>query len=279
MTVFYLGPEASHHGSAARTLFVEKEVKLVPLQNFSDVFLALENDPATEARALVAIENSIGGDVQENLNRLFSTKYQIEQEIFLEIEHCLMIQANSDWSQIKKIYLHPQVRLQCSKFLEANPQLEQVIVSSTAKGAELAANDESGDSCTIAATQAATHNGLKIIKSGLGDYKPSLTRFLQLKLSSQAIDLIKTGTKNTLVFELIDEPGALAKVLDLLALKGANMTKIESQPIPSIPWNYRYYIDFIADNEEFGLNEFNQITTKVYLLGSYKRGTIATENK
>ncbi len=46
------------------------------------------------------------------------------------------------------------------------------------------------------------------------------------------------ANKISLAFALENKPGTLVKALEKLAAAGADLTKIESRPVPGKPWEY-----------------------------------------
>jgi prephenate dehydratase len=51
------------------------------------------------------------------------------------------------------------------------------------------------------------------------------------------------ANKISLAFALENKPGTLVKALEKLAAAGADLTKIESRPVPGKPWEYIFYVD------------------------------------
>jgi prephenate dehydratase len=50
--------------------------------------------------------------------------------------------------------------------------------------------------------------------------------------------------KLSVAFAVDHRPGTLVKALQALALAGANLTRIESRPVPGQPWEYVFFVEF-----------------------------------
>ena len=59
--------------------------------------------------------------------------------------------------------------------------------------------------------------------------------------SSRAMEY--SALKATVSFETSHETGALADALQAVKSNGWNLTKIESRPVPDVPWRYRFFCD------------------------------------
>ena len=80
--------------------------------------------------------------------------------------------------------------------------------------------------------------------ASIQDFDSNTTRFLvvgRAPLSDVPAD------KTTIVFTLTNEAGALFKALAAIALRGIDLTKLESRPYPSRKWEYLFYADLEAD--------------------------------
>ena len=84
-----------------------------------------------------------------------------------------------------------------------------------------------------------------------------------------------TPDKTSVVFTLKSEPGALFKALSVFALRGIDLTKLESRPVPGRPWEYRFYVDVAAAREDLSCTRaivhLAEFADSLRTLGSYPR--------
>jgi prephenate dehydratase len=121
--------------------------------------------------------------------------------------------------------------------------------------------------------------GLRILIENLEDNPLNFTRFLALAKEPRVVSDPEGGDyKTSVVFSLMNQPGALFKALSVFALRDIDLTKIESRPIPGKTWDYMFYIDFAghqkAKNCERALDHLDELATYLRVLGSYPRHRI-----
>ncbi len=267
LTVAYLGPEATFTHLAAISHF-GKSVRFLPQTTMKDVFLEVEKGNCNYG--VVPVENSTEGTINYTLDLLYDSRLEVCGEIFLKISHNLVALCE-DKEDIEKIYSHPQALAQCREWLKKNVAGAILVdVTSTAYAAQLASQDRK--SAAIANEFAATLYNLRILEKGIEDYGRNLTRFLIMGKKSPP----KSGfDKTSLLFSANDVPGALYQVLRPIAKRGINLSKIESRPMKTEPWQYVFFVDMEGHIEDDPVREaIEELRGKcsfIKHLGSYPR--------
>ena len=163
----------------------------------------------------------------------------------------------TDVSHIQRIYSHTQGFGQCSAFLSTFlKSAEQKDVSSTSKGAQIAADDPTRTSAAICSKSAAEAHGLDVLAECIETRNDNKTRFLilrrgdHLSVGSEAVprfgsDVSGKKVWKTLLTFTIDhcEAGALAKALFKFETCGFNLTSINSRPSGGKPWHYVFFVE------------------------------------
>ena len=223
---------------------------------------------------IVPIENSLEGSVGETLDVLSGenaepgTQMQIVGEILVPIKICLLALNNFD--RVKKIVSHPHALAQCKRFLRARCKDKEVKpVDSTAVAAKQASQSE--EIAALASETAAVEYHLRIIEENVQD-RDSVTRFVVL--SSTNMRTAPTGRdKTSILIYLKDRPGALYDVLGEFALRGINLTKIESRPSKRAMGDYMFHIDCEGHIEEEAIKDaiagIKKRVAMLKILGSY----------
>jgi prephenate dehydratase len=266
--VAFQGEQGAYSEIAARKFFPDSN--LVPMKLFRDIFDALRSNSID--CAVVPIENSIEGSVNEIYDLLLDTEKKITGEIFLKINHCLITLPNN--TIISKVLSHPQALAQCRNYIKKR-NLDSVPTYDTAGSVRLIKEKKILDAAAIASKKAAEFYNMKILDENIEDRKNNFTRFLVLS------DEKTSPTKNdrtSMIFGLKHKPGSLFSVIQEFNNSKINLTKIESRPTKEKPWEYNFYVDLeghiVEDNVKKTLNKIEKKCTFLKVLGSYRRGTI-----
>ena len=234
----YLGPVGTFTEAALRSITSQTD-QLIPCAN---VTAALDMVRAGSSDfALVPIENSVEGVVARTLDELaIGEPLTIVGEVLLPVTFALLVRDEK--AEIKKIATHPHAEAQCRKYIAKNfPSAELISTNSTAAAAEALAKGEFD--AAIAAEIAAQTYGLKVLNKNIGDADGAVTRFVLV--SKPGALPAPTGFDRTSLaaFIGIDHAGALLEVLTEFAVRGVNLTFIQSRPTGRELGHYHFIID------------------------------------
>lgn len=131
--------------------------------------------------------------------------------------------------------------LQCKDFLKGNPNITLIEAKDTAKAAREIKENKIKNTGAIASLEAAELYGLDVIGNNIQSMDNNETRFVFVsKIKSEEKSEFN---KASLKFILSHKTGSLAKILNILAEHKLNLTKIQSLPVPEIPWKYSFFVD------------------------------------
>ena len=268
--VAFQGERGAFSEEAAVRLLGEN-IEAVPRPSFEALFSAIADGAADYA--LAPIENTLAGSVYRSYDLLLEGHLHIVGEVIHPIALHLIGTPDATLDRLETVESHPVALAQCEHLFLAHPQLQRVASLDTAGSvrAVIAANDPSR--AAIAAKRAAEIYGGKILLEHIEDHRENYTRFLLL--APQQLPPGNSGRANklSLVIQLPHQPGALHRALAIFARREINLLKIESRPIPGRPWQYCFYLDLQAaqDNPDTtaALGELRLCADEVRLLGSY----------
>ncbi|XP_027345628.1 arogenate dehydratase/prephenate dehydratase 2, chloroplastic-like isoform X2 [Abrus precatorius] len=278
LRVAYQGVRGAYSESAAQKAYPNCEA--VPCEQFDTAFEAVERWLVD--RAVLPIENSLGGSIHRNYDLLLRHSLHIVGEVKYAVHHCLMSNHGVKLEDLKRVLSHPQALAQCENTL-TRLGLVREAVDDTAGAAKHVAFHQLLDAGAVASSAAATIYGLNILAEDIQDDSDNVTRFLML-----AREPIIPGTdrpfKTSIVFSLEEGPGILFKALAVFALRHINLTKIESRPLRNQPlrasddsnngyFDYLFYVDFEASmadqSAQNALRHLKEFATFLRVLGSY----------
>jgi chorismate mutase/prephenate dehydratase len=266
----YLGPMGTFTHQAALEFFPKAGSQFLAYNSTQEIFESIEKDILEYG--VVPIENSLQGTVRETLDMLIEKDLFIYGEIELRIVQNLIGLKDSDISQIKNVFSHPQAFAQTRAWLKANiPNANLIDVNSTAEAVRRTRKLEDKSYAAIGTGFAAEVYDLKVISSKIEDEPSNYTRFLVI--SKKESPLKNEKMKTTVVFVTKHVPGALYWVLKIFSDAEINLSKIESRPRRKGRWEYIFFMDFEGDKEDSKVKEaFEQMKSNVIwfkVLGTY----------
>ncbi|MCM1190449.1 MAG: prephenate dehydratase [bacterium] len=264
--VVFQGAEGAY-SQAAMTRYFGDQVRSFHVDSFRDAMSAIDEGSADFA--VLPIENSTAGIVNEIYDLLQEYENYIVGEQIIRIEHCLLGVPGAELADIRTVYSHPQSLMQSAKFL-GNHDWQQISMQNNAFAAKKVAGDRDKTQAAIAGEQAAAAYGLEVLQRGVNDSGGNSTRFIIV--TNQKI-FRKDARKISICFEVPHESGSLYHMLSHFIYNNLNMTKIESRPIEDRDWEYRFFIDFegnLADSAvKNALRGLRDEARNMKILGNY----------
>jgi len=275
MRIAYLGPEGSFCGAAAAELTADRDVELVPS---ASVQTALDAARASEVDgALVPIENSVEGSVSVTLDELANgQRLVIVDEVVIPVRFSLLTRPGTKPGDVMRIATHPHAQAQVRRWLaEHYPQAHVIPAMSTAAAAEALTDPDAPIDAAVSQRTAAEIYGLDVLAEDIQDTDDATTRFVLVRLPGD-IPAPTGADKTTLsLYMRLDEPGALLAILTEFAVRGVNMTRIESRPTRKAMGDYFFSVDVEGHVADARVSEalmgLHRICLDVRFLGSYPR--------
>ena len=267
------GYEGSFHQVAARQFF-GKDVDVIPCATFREVVRIGEDAKASDG-AVMAMENSIAGSILPNYNLLQKSKLQVIGEVYLSISQNLLVYPGVKLEDIKEVHSHPMAILQCLDYLE-NHQWKLVETEDTALSAKQLRQHKSKHIAAIASKLAAQLFDLDVMTPDIHTLKNNITRFLIMVPVKQKVE-IADADKASIYFQTDHSKGILSKVLAKIAQGGANLSKLQSMPIPGSTFKYGFYADIEFEQKkqlDKLLVELKLMTKNFKVFGLYKKGKV-----
>jgi len=226
--------------------------------------------------ALLPIENTTAGSINETYDLLAAGSLHITGEVVSAIEHCLLALHGVAIADLRTVISHPQALAQCHELFARHPHLIARADFDTAGAARRVAEANDRTLAAIASSAAAQRYGLAVVLHGIQSATGNSTRFVEVGLRPAPLP-DGAIAKTSLVFALADasatRPGVLGEILSRLAARNLSLTKLESRPIPEVPFTYRFYADVLghAVSEPFhaALEDIRPLTTDLRVLGTY----------
>lgn len=264
--VVFQGAEGAYSQAAMLRYFGE-HVKNFHVDTFRDAMSAIDEGSADFA--VLPIENSTAGIVNEIYDLLVEYENYIVAEQIIRIEHCLLGVPGASLSDIRTVYSHPQSLMQSARYLADYPW-QQISMQNNAFAARKVAEEKDPSQAAVASELAGQIYGLEVLQKGINHSGTNSTRFIIV--TNQKI-FRKDASKVSICFEVPHESGSLYHMLSHFIYNNLNMTKIESRPIEGRNWEYRFFVDFegnLADDSvKNALCGLREEARNMKILGNY----------
>ncbi len=271
----YLGPRGTFCEAALLSMARSSGADLLPC---ATVTTALEVTRAgTADAALVPIENSVEGAVPTTLDELgFGDRLMIIDEVALPVQFSLLVRPGTPLADVRRVATHPHAQAQCRGWLaEHLPDAALLPAMSTAGAAAALLDEPAPYDAAIAQRIAGEHYGLESLADGIADNDDAWTRFVLV--ARPGAPAPRTGADKTTLtlFMREDHAGALLQILTEFAVRGVNLTRIESRPTRKALGDYYFSVDCEGHVDDARVGEalmgLRRVCAQVRFLGSYPR--------
>lgn len=263
--VGYQGIKGANGHEAALKLFPNSNA--VNYKTFADVFDAVDREEV--AYGVLPVENSTAGSVSAVYDLILKHRFHIVKALDLPIDYCLAGLKQSEFSDIERVWSHPQSLSQCANYI-AKHNFDSTPFANTAVAARDVANEKRLNVAAICSYKAAEEYGLKILDNHLQDDKGNTTRFIVI---SKTLCIPENANKISLCFSLPHVTGSLYGLLCRFNSLGLNLTKIESRPRKGKDFEYLFYLDFSgsvhSDNVIDLISQLSEEMPEFSFLGNY----------
>lgn len=217
---------------------VNPDAQPVPYDSFVQAISAVELGDARWA--MIPLENSSAGRVEEIYRQIPKTHLNIVAEHFQPVSHCLMALPNAKPTWVMS---HPQALAQChDKIIQLG--LEPRAEFDTAGSAKLLSEGRDLTGSAVASELAAQLYGLEIIERQFEDVVGNTTRFIVLMKNPELpVYRPEVAYITSILFTLRNIPAALYKALGGFATNGLNLIKIESYLDQATLKSSQFHID------------------------------------
>lgn len=262
------GTRASFHEEAAFKFF-GTDIETIECDSFKKTCDVLKQKQADYV--VMAIENSIAGSLLPNYTLLREYNFPIVGEVYLAIQLHLLALPGVKFEDIKYVTSHPIAIRQCSDFLDEYPQLQVIESTDTAACAKKIREGNLTDTVAIANSLAAKLYDLEVMERRIESNKKNYTRFLIL--TDKAVENVSPN-KASLSFQVGNEVGSLAAVLNILSEHQINLSKIQSMPVLGRRNEYNFYVDIEwqrAADYDTAIRKALKHTVNFTILGEYQK--------
>lgn len=269
--VVYQGVEGAYSHLACNKLFPDSILKAK--NSFYESMQAVEKEEADFA--VIPIENSSAGRVEEIYKLIPKMKLNIIGEHFQPIKHTLLACKGVKKEELKTVFSHPQALAQCANNIK-KLNLEPIPKFDTAGSAKELQQTKEKTHGVIASSMSAEIYDLQILDENFADYEGNVTRFIILSKTPSIPSFDKDKLYITsLLFSVKNIPASLYKALGGFATNGIDLIKLESYSDVGSLYSTHFHVDMYGHIDEqrlqFALDELRFFSEDIKILGVYER--------
>ncbi|XOV77762.1 MAG: prephenate dehydratase [Aestuariibacter sp.] len=275
--VAYLGDKGSYSYLATQKYFSRRPGELLEIgcQSFAEIIQKVESNEADFA--VLPIENTSSGSINEVYDQLQHSSIAIVGELTHPVRHSVLTVEESDLSNIKVLYGHPQVFAQCSQFISQLGDIKKHLCDSTSHAMQLVSESQRFDIAALGSAEGGKVYGLNAVRNNIANQQENHSRFIVIARKAAKVPL-QIPAKTTIVMSTVQKPGALVEALLVFKENEINMTKLESRPINGNPWEEMFYIDVDGNIDdgpmEKAIETLRGMTRYLKILGCYPSESI-----
>lgn len=277
MRIAFLGPHGTFCEQALAT--VVDDFPGAVTEPAASTTAALDALRAGEADlACVPIESSVEGAVPATMDGLVETPpVVVVREILLPVRFGVLVRPGTTAADVATVASHPHGEAQTRRWLAAHlPHAEVRMTPSTAAAAAAVADGQVD--AAVCAPVAARHYGLDVLADGVHDTGDAVTRFVVVARAGCALPAPTGADRTSIAATTVNEPGALLAILTEFAIRGVDLTRIESRPSKARLGTYWFFLDGAGHVAEAAMGEalaaLHRRCTDLRFLGSYPRATV-----
>lgn len=276
MRFVYLGPEGTFAEQALRLVPEASTGQATPARSVPEALDAVRAGDADAA--VVPLESSIGGQVGVTLDELTSgPPLVIARDVVLPVEFVLAARPGVTLHGVRAVAAHPQASAQCRGWLRDNLP-DAVVIDVLSNGAAAVGAARGEYDTAICAPIGAGRHGLAVLADKIADHPEAVTRFAVVCRPGPPPPPTGDDLTSLAVVIAHDRVGALLQVLTELAVRGVNLTRIESRPTGERLGRYLFFLDCTGHVAEARLGEalqgLRRVCADVRFLGSYPRAHV-----
>ncbi|MEH6472383.1 MAG: prephenate dehydratase [Halopseudomonas sp.] len=277
--IAYQGRPGAYSHLSCRQVFPDMEA--LACSSFVEAMDRVEKGQAK--LAMIPLENSTAGRVEEIYRQMPKTKLHIIGEHFEPVNHCLLGLKGSLIEQLNTVGSHPQALAQCADHIR-QLDIEPVAMFDTAGAAMALKQSQDPSSGVIASSLAAELYELDILQTEMQDVDGNTTRFLILSKTSH-MPVFQPGKRyiTSMMFKVRNIPAALYKCMGGFATNNVNLIKLESYMAGGTLKDCSFHLDVAAHPDQrsmqLALQELDFFALDIRILGTYEMHQFRTDHE